>query len=60
MYCPEPEIIAQIERLESDARERARRIEHVRSAEDKRVLNRQLQEINDDAATATAEVRSLP
>lgn len=44
----EPEIIAQIERLESDARELRRRIEHVHGPEDKRVLNRQLSEINED------------
>jgi len=50
VYCPEPEVIAQIERLECDARELRRRIEHVRSAEDRRVLNRQLQDINDDIA----------
>ena len=49
VYSPEPETIAQIERLEHDARELRRRIEHVRSESDKRVLNRQLQEIRDDA-----------
>ena len=48
VYSPEPETIAQIERLEHDARELRRRIEHVRSEDDKRILNRQLQDIRDD------------
>jgi prefoldin subunit 5 len=41
----ESDIIAQIERLEGDARDIRRRIEHVRGADDKRVLNKQLEEI---------------
>jgi len=47
VYNPESEIIAEIERLELDARDARRRIERVKSAEDRRVLNRQLGEIKD-------------
>ena len=45
VYNPESEVIAQIERLERDARDGRRRIEHARTPADKRVLNRQLEEI---------------
>ena len=45
VYNPESDIIAEIERLELEARAIRRRIEHARNQEDKRVLNRQLQEI---------------
>jgi hypothetical protein len=47
VYNPESEIIAEIECLELDARDARRRIERVKSAEDRRVLNRQLGEIKD-------------
>jgi urease accessory protein UreE len=47
VYNPESEIIAEIERLELDARDARRRIERVKNAEDRRVLNRQLGEIKD-------------
>ena len=45
IYNPESETIAQIERLELEARDVRKRIEHVNSDEDKRVLNRQLNEL---------------
>ena len=45
IYNPEAETIAEIERLELEARDIRRRIEHARNAEDKRVLNRQLKEV---------------
>ena len=45
VYNPEAEIIAKIERLELDARDGRRRIEHARTIQDKRALNRQLEEI---------------
>lgn len=45
VYNPEADQIAEIERLELEVREVLRRIEHARSAADKRVLNRQLQEL---------------
>ena len=47
VYNPEAELIAEIERLELDARQIRRTIEHVRGPEDRRVLNRQLQELKD-------------
>jgi predicted nuclease with TOPRIM domain len=45
VYNPESDIIAEIERLEMEARSIRRRVEHVRNEQDKRVLNRQLQEL---------------
>jgi hypothetical protein len=47
VYNPESEIIAEIERLELEARQMRRRIEHVKNQEDRRVMNRQLQELKD-------------
>lgn len=47
VYNPESDIIAEIERLELDSREIRRRIEHVRKNEDKRVMNKQLAELQD-------------
>jgi hypothetical protein len=47
VYNPEAELIAEIERLELDARRIRQTIEHVRGPEDRRVLNRQLQELKD-------------
>lgn len=45
VYNPESEIIAEIERLELEARNIRRRVEHAHNVEDKRVLNKQLAEI---------------
>lgn len=45
VYNPESDIIAEIERLELEARDIRRRVEHAHNQEDKRVLNRQLEEI---------------
>jgi hypothetical protein len=47
VYNPESEIIAEVERLELEARDARRSIERVKSPEDRRVLNRQLGEIKD-------------
>ena len=47
VYNPEADIIAEIERLELEARSVRRRVEHARTEQDKRVLNRQLQELED-------------
>jgi transcription elongation GreA/GreB family factor len=44
-YNPEAESIAQIERLEIDARNARRRIDHARNPEDRHALNKQLAEI---------------
>jgi hypothetical protein len=48
VYNPEAEVMAQIERLELDARDVRRRVEHARTPQDKRVLNRQLEDIKRD------------
>ena len=45
VYNPESDTVAEIERLELEARNIRRRVEHARNAEDKRVLNRQLTEL---------------
>jgi hypothetical protein len=45
VYNPESDIIAEIERLELEARNIRQRVEHAHNVEDKRVLNRQLAEI---------------
>ena len=47
VYNPEADVIARIERLEHEARSIRRVVEHARNAEDKRVLNRQLQELKE-------------
>jgi urease accessory protein UreE len=45
VYNPEAEVTAKIERLELDARDARRRVEHAHTPQDKRALNRQLEEI---------------
>ena len=45
IYNPESEVIAEIERLEIESRDVRRRVEHARTEPDKRVLNRQLEEL---------------
>jgi hypothetical protein len=45
VYNPESDIIAQIERLELEARDLRRRLEHTSGKEDRQVLDRQLQEL---------------
>ena len=45
VYNPEADVIAQIERLELEAREIRRRIDHVHTVDDRRVLNKQLADI---------------
>ena len=47
LYNPESETVAEIERLELEARDVRRRVEHARTEEDKRVLDRQLEELKD-------------
>jgi len=47
VYNPESDVIAQIEKLELEARQMRRTIEHANHPEDRRVLNRQLQELKD-------------
>jgi hypothetical protein len=45
VYNPESEFMAEIERLELESRDVRKRIEHAAGEEDKRVLNRQLAEL---------------
>ena len=47
IYNPESETIAEIERLELDARQTRRRIEHVRTIADRRAMNKLLTELKD-------------
>jgi hypothetical protein len=47
VYNPESDVMAEIERLELEARNVRRRVEHARNVEDKRVLNRQLHELEE-------------
>jgi hypothetical protein len=48
VYNPESEVISQIERLEFEAREIRRKIEHVTNESDRRVMNKQLAELKDE------------
>jgi len=50
VYNPEADLIAEIECLELEARRIRRSIEHVTGQEDRRVLNRLLQELKDQIA----------
>ena len=45
VYNPESETVAEIERLELEARDARRRVEHAHTEADKRVLNKQLEEL---------------
>jgi hypothetical protein len=45
VYNPEAETIAEIERLELESRDIRRRLEHAQLEADKRVLNKQLDEL---------------
>ena len=44
VYNPEADLIAEIERLELDARETRRRVDHAKNEQDRRVLDKQLAE----------------
>ena len=56
VYNPESDTIAQIERLELEARDIRKRSESARSAEDQRVLNHQLEEIKDQITFLRAKL----
>lgn len=56
VYNPEADLMAEIQRLELEAREIRRRVEHARTAADKRVLNRQLQELQEQTAHLQARL----
>ena len=48
VYNPEADVIAQIERLELEIRDVRRRVEHAHRESDKRVLNKQIDELKDE------------
>ena len=50
VYNPESELMAEIERLELEARDLRRKIEHLANAQDRRVMNRQLQELEEQVS----------
>jgi len=45
VYNPEAEIMGRIEALELESRDLRRKVEHACNAEDKKILNRQLDEL---------------
>jgi hypothetical protein len=47
VYNPEADVIAEIERLEMDARQTRKRLKHVRQDADRRVLDKQLKDIKE-------------
>jgi hypothetical protein len=56
VYNPESDLMAEIERMERLAAGLRRRIEHAHTAQDKRVLNRQMQEIKEDIHRVQAKL----
>jgi hypothetical protein len=56
VYNPEADRVAAIERLELEARDLRRRLEHVVNERDKGVLNRQLQEIREEIKALSARL----
>ena len=56
VYNPETEQMAQIERLELEARNIRRRIEHVHNEQDRRVLNKQLLELEEQISIMQARL----
>ena len=47
VYNPETEIISEIEKFELEARDLRQKIEHASTVEDRRVMNRQLEELRE-------------
>ena len=60
VYNPEAVVMAEIERLELESRDVRRRVEHARSEEDKRVLNRQLAELKQQIEALQARLPKPP
>jgi hypothetical protein len=56
VYNPESQIIEEIERLEFEARNIRRKIEHVSNESDKRVMNRQLKELSEEITLLQARL----
>ena len=50
VYNPESDLMAEIERLELEARDLRRKIEHLANEQDRRVMNRQLQELEEQVS----------
>jgi len=50
VYNPESDLMAEIERLELEARDLRRKIEHLVNEQDRRVMNRQLQELEEQVS----------
>lgn len=48
VYNPEADTVAEIERLEIEARDVRRRMDHAHGEADRRVLGRQFNELNDE------------
>jgi peptidoglycan hydrolase CwlO-like protein len=48
VYNPEADIMAEIERLELEAKELRRKIDYTQNEDDKRVLNKQLNELKEE------------
>jgi len=60
VYNPEADIMAEIERLELESRDIRKRIEHAAGEEDKRVLNRQLDEMQKQIQLLQARLPKPP
>ncbi len=56
VYNPEADVMAEIERLELEAREVRRKLEKVQNDEDRRVMNRQLRELKEEIAHLQAKL----
>jgi hypothetical protein len=56
VYNPEAQIMEEIERLELEARNIRRKIEHVTNESDKRVMNRQLKELDEEITLLQARL----
>jgi hypothetical protein len=60
VYNPEADLMAEIERLELESRDVRKRVEHASSEEDKRVLNRQLDELKRQIEALQARLPQPP
>ena len=56
VYNPESEMVAQIERLDSEARDLRRKIEHVHNENDRRAMTRLLKELAEEIANLQARL----
>ena len=56
VYNPESDIIAEIERRELEVRDLRRRIEHATNEADKRVLNKQIDELRTEIEHLRARI----